>query len=797
MRDWYLGPGDPLCLTLVADARLCTPDYANDHIWELELGDGEPAALALRTTYGLRARTMRLFPRFTEQGKSITNPASFAAPPRLRRFYPNFLVLNFSPFVGIEINAEYWVPSSQSIAARLSITNHTVEARQMRLEWAGLLVPLEGQSLALVQIQGVNILAGQTADLAPVVFLTGGSEAGPGPYPSLLLDVGLAPGATRQFTLAQAALTDTQASFELARRTAARPWDAERAKIELLNASQTVEIHTGDLDWDAAFAFSQKIAFGLFFGGNENLPHPSFVLARQPDHGHSRQGGSDYPPLWSGQSPLEAYYLDSLLPGAPELAGGLLRNFLFTQGEDGAIDCRPGLAGQRGRFLAPPLLASLAWKIYARNEDLAFLAEVFPSLLAFFHAWLRPEHDRDGDGFPEWVHHLQTGFEDNPVFAVWQDWGQGADITTFESPALAAMLYAECRTLARMAAELGQAAEEHTLQLQAVALRTAAEECWDDNATLYHCRDRDTHYSQAGRLIAEQRGRGTVKLRRTRGEALRLLIGIQIAHGVASRFKITITGHDVSGEKQTEHLERGDFHWYMSRGVATSQSLHSGSKIKISGLDSQDLVTIWTVDHACEDHTLFLPLWAGIPNVQRARTLVSRSLLNAERFYRPCGVPACPLALSRVEPPVPDPAAESTCLSVHMPWNHFIGEGLLAYGYRAEAARLIAHLMTAVIQNLKRARAFYHCYHAENGTGIGERNALSGLAPVELFLETLGVRILSPECIRLEGQNPFPWPVTVKYRGTTVTRLEKQTQVIFSDGQTVTIQDPGPQVVSR
>ncbi len=64
MPNWNLAAGDPLSLTLAADARLTTTDYTNDQIWELSLGGGEPAALALQTTYGLRAHWMRLFPRF-------------------------------------------------------------------------------------------------------------------------------------------------------------------------------------------------------------------------------------------------------------------------------------------------------------------------------------------------------------------------------------------------------------------------------------------------------------------------------------------------------------------------------------------------------------------------------------------------------------------------------------------------------------------------------------------------------------------------------------------------------------
>jgi len=35
-----------------------------------------------------------------------------------------------------------------------------------------------------------------------------------------------------------------------------------------------------------------------------------------------------------------------------------LKNFLSIQKEDGSIDGKPGLAGQRGRYLAAPMLAS-------------------------------------------------------------------------------------------------------------------------------------------------------------------------------------------------------------------------------------------------------------------------------------------------------------------------------------------------------------------------------------------------------------------------------------------------------
>jgi hypothetical protein len=133
---------------------------------------------------------------------------------------------------------------------------------------------------------------------------------------------------------------------------------------------------------------------------------------------------------------------------------------------------------------------------------------------------------------------------------------------------------------------------------------------------------------------------------------------------------------------------------------------------------------------------------------------------------------------------------------VHLPWNQLIGEGLLAYGLRNEAAQLTARLMAAVIDNLKKQHSFYQAYHAETGAGLGERNTLPGLAPLGLFLQTLGVQFLSRGRLRLSGKNPFPWPVTVKYRNLSVTRQAERSVVVFPDGQTLTLDDPTDAVVT-
>jgi len=208
----------------------------------------------------------------------------------------------------------------------------------------------------------------------------------------------------------------------------------------------------------------------------------------------------------------------------------------------------------------------------------------------------------------------------------------------------------------------------------------------------------------------------------------------------------------------------------------------------VRGLDDADTVVISTLDFTTEDHTLFMPLWACVPDQQRAQTIIGRALLDASRFHRPYGVPACPS--------LTQPEAESVSQAVHLPWNLLICEGLLKYGFRTDAARILVHNMTAIIQSLKQNRSFHARYHAERGTGIGERNALSGLAPVGLFMKILGVEILSSTRVRLEGENPFPWDVMIQYKGLKVIKGQRKTEVVFANGKTVVVTDTEATMVS-
>ena len=796
MRTWSLRAGDPLSLRLAADARLTVPDYVDDQIWELALDGGDPPALSLQTSYGLRARGMRLFPGFVLDGKHVTDPAQFLSPPTVRRFYPNYLRVDFSPFPDLEIQSEYWVPDSHTLAGRYVLRNLGPSSRRVRVILYAVLRPGEDpQAMSEAAVSGATILTGRTGGLAPVIFLSGGAVVERAPYPALAVNHELGPGDAKSVTWAHAGLKTLEASFEAARAAAGRVWDAEIARLELTNAS-LVEIETGDPDWDAALALAQKVALSGYVGPTRHLPHASFVLTRLPDRGYSERGdGRDYTLHWDGQTAAHAYLsLSQILPAAPELARGVLRNFLAERTADGAVDGKPGLGGQRAGTLCAPLLATLAWRVYQHTQDRELLEECFPRLLESLDAWFTEAHDRDQDGVPEWDHTIHAGFDDWPSFVRWQEWGQGLELTKAETPDLASYLYRECTSLIEIARLLDRLAVIQPLVARAERLRQTVEHSWYEVTSSYHHLDRDLHLSPHGHRLGDGRGQFTLAVQRSFDPPARVLIRSHGIEGLSHAVQVLIHGREEKGRSRVERLNERDFQWFWDRGTSTSENTYAEiEKIEVRGL-SQDFSTeIWTADYGRQDQTLLLPLWAGIPDASRAGQVIRRTLKDPDRYWRLFGIPICSAR---------DPAYAADnrqgCGGVSMLWNTMLGESLVDYGFREEAAELVRRLMQGPLHTLRLDGAFREAYNADQPQGLGERDHLAGLAPTGLFLYVLGVRLISPNKVWLAGHNPFPWPVTVRWRGLEIVRVPMGgTSVTFPDGQRGDVVGEEPCVVEQ
>ncbi len=786
MRTWNLGLNDPLMLTLCADARICPVDYLNDHIWQLSFSGNEPEALTLFTTFGLRVRAMRLFPRFLYKDKVISAPTDFFQPPRVTRLFPNDMEVRFSPFKGLDVTAEYRVFSSQAIGGRFTFHNPSILGEKFSFEWCGLLTPLkEGEGMRVVQFGVHPVLQGHVEGLSPVCFITGGLGAGSGPYPSLTEQVSLSPGGMRQIVWAIASLADTSQSYELARQLCARPWEADLARIQLTNRSACLEITTGNPEWDAAFKLSQRLAVSLFFPASAHLPRPSFVLSRQPDQGFSLRGdGSDYNSLWNGVTALDCWYLSRVvLPGMAEQVAGLVENFLSTADSRGNVDWKPGLAGQRSRRMAQLLLAQLAWDAHQVKPDLEWLKKVYPGLLAFFRAWFSPEHDRDQDGFPEWEHPYQSGLEFSPLFDVTFPPSQGVEPTFVETPALAAMLFNEVSCLLKMASALGEERDWEWLKARQRHLGDLVEGLWNEEEGIYTPRDASFHAVTRGEVLLTFDAPGEYLLHHHLNPPARLRLQLETQTELTRRIHIRVKGRDAFGNPLDEEITPQQISWLHGGGRYTTSSVFAVvNAIVVINLHPGDKATISTIDFLDEDISLLLPLWAGISTPEHASRLVGETLRSL-----PYGLVAHPVRGIKIGSEQNPP--------VLLPWNVLIGEGLIRYGYLNEAVNLFEGWMKAIIQSLKKDHAFRAAYHPISGQGKGEQNVLGGVAPLSFFIQLVGVRLLSDRRIILTHLSPFSFPVTVQYRRMTLTFLPDATRITLPNGQVLEYDGNSPQEI--
>jgi hypothetical protein len=433
--------------------------------------------------------------------------------------------------------------------------------------------------------------------------------------------------------------------------------------------------------------------------------------------------------------------------------------------------------------------------------------EVFPGLLRFFNAWFSPAYDQDGDGFPEWEHPLQTGLEDIPIFDRWSANAQGIDITCLEAPGLAAMLFRECQSLIEMATTLGNAEQAAVayarlsggdprqsgasealpgLLERETALRAALESTWDAKAKTYRYRDYQTHLSPPGQTLVEFSGPGKASSRKRFNQPRRLVIQLKTTEERTYAVAFNIYGFTSEGET-CETIPARSFSWLGKHARATTQNTFLALKrIEALGLGEEDQVRIFAADYTQEDSSLLLPLWAGVPAAEQAHQVIEETLQN--RYLLDFGIPLCsPGTLSQEELP----GLHSALSSALLPWNHLIGEGLLRYGYREQVAGLVTRLMSAVVSSLKNHQDFRQYYHAKTGLAAGERGHLHGLAPLGLFLQTVGIRNLGPKEILLDGFNPFPWTINVQYRKVLLTFYPDKTDIQFPCGQKVTIDRPG------
>ena len=779
MQRWHLDSNAPYCLTIAADARLSSTDYHNDQIWEALPGNGESPALALQTRLGGRAGLVSFVPMWLHDGRSIYQAQAYSRPPYLTGFAPGYLRFEAAITPHLALQTEYWAMESHAIGVRFTIANVHTEALDVELDVIAF-VGMNNKEQKLIALLSAGALSlGAIGNLQPVILLEDGQVEN---------EVPSSPKLKRAFTiegrkklairLVHAGLGDVKQSLALAQKWLKTDWDAAFAQIDA-NAQAIPQIHTGDTDSDATIAFAYRELTQSFLKATSSLPYPSFVATREPGRGANTNDKG-----WNGQSPTLAYLAGLGIASVDAgLAQGIIGNYLAVQQNDGWIDNKPGLAGQKQNVLCMPILARLSWGIFQYTEDSQFLKDAFPKLLKFFQRWLQPDLDKDIDGLAEWQNEVQTGYVFIPTFSTWQAWGGGADIRTLESPDLIAYLLSEAKSLKEIAYYLRDVDAEKQMDEHITRLESALENLWNADLGRYTYRDRDTHLT-TGRvdIIKDARGMDELLPAEKLNPPNRLVVRVSGGVNLLPKMTLKFDGFDPNGKAITEQATGEQFIWAGGRGVYTSkQTFLQIDRITFEGLSRVYRVDVHTVDTTRLDINALIPLWSASVSPEHAQALLSL-LTDSNHFWRESGI-----SMNSAQDANFDPKNADGSGGVWPYWLTLIGEALIESGHMKEATELLQRILRVQIQVLKSNKRFSEFYNSEKAEGLGEPANVAGIVPLHLLMRVIGVRVTSSSKVWVGGKFTWGKPVTVQQRGVLVVRQEAETKITFPSGYSVTV----------
>ncbi len=790
MRRWQIKPDDPHALQLAADARLMPTDYTDDQTWELILGGGDTSALQLQTRYGGRAGLASIVPMWWIDHRPVFQYQAYAAPPIVTAFAPGWIEVQGKITPRLSFKADFIAFDSQSIGCRFVVKNALPSPIELRLDVVGFAAAQSQEikpQIAHKLTGGEGLTFGKLHDIVPLIVLEKGRAELSGSNPKLSITVKISANASTTLRWIHVGLDDIHKAFTHAEKLLTPNWTRIVAKIQ--QAAQAVpQIETGDVALDATIAFGIQQLLQSMLRPTMTLPYGSFVGTRQPGRGWSARGdGTDHPRAWSGQHPTLAYLTALGLASIdPVSAQGIVRNYLAVQHNDGFVDGRPGLAGQKVGYLCMPLLARMTWGIFQYTENDTLLKQTARPLWKFLSRWMQADNDKDGDGVYEWQDEQQTGYPFFPMFGAGLSYAQNADIRLTEAPDLAAYLLSEVVSLKAIASYLQNKTDEQRAQSLIQQLKHGLDSLWFDDR--YGYRDFATH-ARAQRVVVVENGRGDEEqlISTTLTPPNRLIVRVIGGVDHAPNVSVIIDGKDSNGQPQQETLNASAFKWSTGYGSASTQKVFASiSRIRTVGLSRVYRIHAHSVDSTPLDINAILPLWAVEIDHDKARTLVDL-LTQPKHFWLKNGVSMVSTRDTSFEQMKTGEGG-----GVWMYWVTLIGEGLIEHGYMGHATELIKRVLRLQTEVLRERKAFYEFYHTELPLGLGERGHTAGVIPLHLLLRVLGVRVISPRKVWTGGAFEWGTAVTITQHGVTIRRAPDGTRVAFPSGYTVDLPAEAP-----
>ncbi|MFZ3151693.1 MAG: hypothetical protein WA116_08435 [Anaerolineaceae bacterium] len=767
----HIGPfynTDPIGLTLAADQQFTPLHPTLDAVWQILLDPQKP--LLASTSFGLQARSFAIFPTFLVENKPISQVQAFYSPPRVEKIYSNYASLVFSPSANFEVCYELWAVQSTNLLSRLTLSNSNSRKASYSIQIAADLTPIgaaAGMNLAAHKYQ--NYLQGSSGALTIALVMDATSQPVNSPFPALQWNGELEPGQSASLHW-RCSIAESQEEC-LAAAVAAFPtnWDAEVARLERVHQANLVEVLTPNADWNAVFLTSQNQAFQSVVRTIEAPDTLKIISQRNPDFSYFQSAEpqrrlSLNPPTLAALPLFQSAQM--LLPARVDLLRDLLLNSLPAV-EDTRI-----LPSPRRKALPFPCLANLILKTFSHLQDRSFLEQLLPFLRENTLAWFDQDHDLDQDGLPEWTTFAQTGLFIAPVFDFFSPAGLPTQISTTESISLAGLLASELTALETIARILEDSQTQDTCHQLLIKLQSQLSAQLEKHPGVAYW-DRDSHLSPEGQILFNGYLSNLAPESLTPSSAARINLMILTESYSRKPSSITISGRGLNGDSCQEVFQAGEILHLPDYYMITSRKVYRQiDQLILPGLPQESHLSIYVADLTGKDVGNFLAWQPHEPEEGSAEGDAGKVFVSEDSQTR--------YGLPEIMPK--DPLTSQTSL-INPAWNNLVLEHLLQIGAKKEAFELFSRLMQGTIQVLKQEHALYEGFSDVDGCAYGKRNSVGGLLSLELFLDLIGVRIFNSNKVSVSGENPLPWPVTVRFQGLEITRDGKNTTVTMPDGQ--------------
>ncbi|MFU8826505.1 MAG: MGH1-like glycoside hydrolase domain-containing protein [Brevefilum sp.] len=762
----------PQAFILAPDGTFSVYDPENDHIWGLRFDAPEPCPFQLHTTYQLRARSMRVFPNLITGGLRPTKPEDFIQPPTVTAYTPGTLHVEYCYRHNIQVQFIAFIPQPDALLGAIRVKNTGDQSQSFTLEMAAVLIPMaEGNPTHPETVGRHHILSGKAEELYQVLFMSGGPTGTNNPYPALQLPLTLAPGQSGEAQWALATKTSQASAYDAARRWMAQDWYREMQIQTKAHEKHMVFIKTGQPDWDTTFHLAQVNALTHLINPNPDKPQPTFIRSRLPDQPmRSQTRQNDLSDL----TLLDSLHLAQvLLPAHADRLTRLVETYIARVDQHGFLPSGAFGGKGNGSIQEPPLLANLCLMLFETHGNLAFLKQAFPNLQRYFETgWLAPgQHNH----LPTWNTPTQLQLDSGLFnFDIWEETGQGLDIRTAESPAMAAMLYREAKAMKKIAHILGDRTARQHYGKWEKKFQEKLHSLWNEAGNFYSYQDIETHQSPPRDLYFPGRIQPELSIAKvfTQPQRLQIYLTTQTEHPQA--FEVRLEGQNKLGEPICELILPRDVRWVANCAHFTTREVFSTlDAVYFSGFSTKDRFLIKTADYSQADLTCLLPIWSGGIHKDHLAALLA-FLTNEETIDAHAGIPET-WRCSHLLP-------EGLRTPINILWNTLIIEGLTREGCSAESATLFTHLMSTILRGLHDFNGFYPAFDHNSGLPIGGANAITGLAPMRVCLKIAGIQLLSPDQVVVWGKNPFPWPIEVRWQGLWLHKEGAQTTITFPDG---------------